>query len=730
MNRPTNILTSRSVWFVVLLLRMNCFIVASRPARSAASSVKNFHSRHDHGFSSWDVLKRSHPRIIGQKFRGLSVLRIRGGSTSASITNIAANQPAKRSKKKSSASNNKQPANDIFQLIPISKDNKSTNTNSNILQVQAVLSARVISYSTVARFVLGILAALFLQQCRQTVGIPRRQAIWTYLKNHNLLDGAALAVVPSDFDPSHLESFLAVALAKAANDILPPSAMPQGRPLFGAIVASVAFILGTVLLPHWILAVQVWFDYQEQPPPQQKQSSSSSSETSNLLSTATAVLVSNSDSVGSNGNTQKHQALSKLHPTSLRAQMEHNVPPFYFEHSHKRYYFDPATNQCWEGGPNLKLSISHLMQLATTTKPDKSSKVKVNANSNSNSEDGSNVKFVGILNKPSQLLHAQDRWYAYNHQTSVPIPTIVQALWERLKSPLVVVQLIGKAMAVLEEGKGAFFSLGQTVFQHYHNARKSILASRTLQQDVAGLAKEFATTPIWIYRNARWKKLVASDLLPGDLFLLSSPSSSSTESTNVIPVDALLVDGVCVTMEAVLTGESVPQTKIPVESTTPEWRHVLDMAGTHRSAVLFAGTTLLHCAPPAVDRMPTKRRKNGPPSGVLCLALRTGSYSSKGELISTLATSRTQAGAATISNPQFDQDALRLIIAMSVVSVLACVSLFWQSTSDTISIPTKRISGFRRTIQCTRIATACIPSDLPLALSAVVQSCELMAEIV
>ena len=721
-------LSGRSVWFVfLLLLRWNCFISASQPASSsAASSVKIFPSHRGHIFSSRYHLpiKGPPPRIIGQRIHGLSVFRIRGGSTSTNDT--AATQPSKRSKKKSSSSSKKQQRantkDDIFQLIPISNDNKRTNTNNNNnIQVQAVLLARVVSYKTLARIVLGILAATFLRQCLQTVGIPRRQAIWTYLKDHNLLleEDAVSAVVPSGFVPSHLESFLAVALAKAANDILPPSAMPQGRPLLGAIVASVAFVLGTILLPHWILAVQVWFDYHKQP---QQQEQPSSSKSSNLLSSATAVLISNSDSINKNGNTQDHQALSKLYPTSLRAQMEHDMPPFYFEHSHKRYYFDPTTNQCWEGGPNLQLSISRLIQLATTTKTEKSSKSK--SNSNSNNEDSSNVKFVGILNKPSQLLHAQDRWYAYNHQTSVPIPTIIQALWERLKSPLVVVQLLGKSMAVLEEGKGAFFSLGQTIFQHYHNARKSILASRTLQQDVAGLAEEFATAPIWIYRNAHWKKLVASDLLPGDLFLLASPSPASRESTSVIPVDALLVDGVCVTMEAVLTGESVPQTKMPLESTTREWLQVLDMTGTHRSAVLFAGTTLLHCAPPPVDRLPTKRRKKGPPPGVLCLALRTGSYSSKGELISTLTTSRTQAGAATISNPQFDQDALRLITAMSVVSFLACASLFWQPTSGTIGAPTTRISGFRRTIQCTRIATACIPSDLPLALSAVVQSCE------
>ena len=709
------------LWFL-LLWRLRCSIVGATKATSSASTrifsdhhyapskrrlrVSNLSQNNDKPISDVAATK-----TIRQE---MSLLRIRGGSTTSN-----ANATQKRSRKQSSVTKKRSSSakprslhdnSSIFQLRPVSDHD---------IRVQAILSDRIMSWKTLGRILLGILAASFLQRCGQTAGMPRRQAIWSYLKESNLLEGSTAdtpPIAPPDFQPSPLDCFLAKTLAKAANDLIPPSAMPQGRPLLGAILTSVAFILCTVLLPHWVLSVQVWFDYhQQQLPNNSNQRQSSSGKPS-----PTAVLIHVNHNQN-NPQDQQDQALCKLYPTSLRAQLEQDMPPFYFEHGHRRYYFDPATNQCWEGGPNLHLSVSILMQQSRRSSA-KSKSTNQKQQSTTNNDKGGSSKFVGLLNKPSQLLHAQDRWYAYNHQTSVPIPTIVQALWERLKSPLVVVQLIGKAMAVLEEGKGAFLSLGQTVFQHYHNARKSILASRTLQQDVAGLAEEFATTPVWIYRNAHWKQLVASDLLPGDLFLLPPPShSSSTENDKVVPVDALLLDGLCVTMEAVLTGESVPQTKMPLESTTPEWNQTLDMEGAHRSAVLFAGTTLLHCAPPLGQK---PNGKSGPPPGVLCLALRTGSYSSKGELISALASSRTLSGAATISNPQFDKDALRLITAMSIVTLLACTSLFWKPAGGDAGVPRKTISGFRRTIQCTRIATACIPSDLPLALSAVVQSCK------
>ena len=50
-------------------------------------------------------------------------------------------------------------------------------------------------------------------------------------------------------------------------------------------------------------------------------------------------------------------------------------------------------------------------------------------------------------------------------------------------------------------------------------------------------------------------KLIQNELVPGDLFEVDP-------SLNVIPCDALLVNGECVVNESMLTGESVPVSKI------------------------------------------------------------------------------------------------------------------------------------------------------------------------
>jgi hypothetical protein len=562
--------------------------VASRRASSSAAANYRRHA----GLSQ---LNRRALRQATTKTLHLDVLvlnTLRGGSTSKTppdeVTKAAkatTKSAKKKGEKKQKSSPSKKPATSskvakLFELNRMAADAVITSTAPS-LQVEALLTNRYVSLKWLARFVLGAMTLWQLQACRDSAGIPRRQAIWSILQDAKLVPERSS---PTSFQPTPLDTFLAVTLARVSRDMLPPSSMPSGGPLLGAMIAGLAFVFVTILLPHWFHKVHVWYDYQQHIGP-----------TDSLTPTAVLIVSNHSTKLSFQG--RANRIVCQLHGTSLQSRLEHNLPPYYIEHLHRRYYCDPASNnQCWEGGPNWnQLSVGELMEQAKKKK-----------------KTNSQYNYVGLLQAPSQLVHAQERWYPYNHQTSVPIPSLAQALWERLQSPLVVAQLIGKAIAVLEEGKAAVWSFAMTLFQHYNNARASIQSSKRLQQDVAGLAQEFSKLPVWIYRGAMWKLMETSDLLPGDLFWISSQKSSlETDSTSsgkqrgassalkqsnnvMVPVDALLLEGVCVTMEAVLTGESVPQTKMPIDSTSAQWNQTLDMAGVHRQAVLFAGTTLIH----------------------------------------------------------------------------------------------------------------------------------------
>jgi magnesium-transporting ATPase (P-type) len=331
---------------------------------------------------------------------------------------------------------------------------------------------------------------------------------------------------------------------------------------------------------------------------------------------------------------------------------------------------------------------------------------------------------------------------------------------------------MGRLLTALEEDLGnSMLGLGMTLIYHYMNARKSIVAARELTREVQDNVADAAGMTVWVLRpkltankkkNRRkrksWVKLKSSDLLPGDVFLIPSSSAPSLDASMnltfiknkhnnaVMPVDALLLDGTCICDEVVLTGESVPQCKVPLDpeddtdlqNKDPDntFDHVtrLDMLGSHRGSVLFAGTTLMHCTNKA-SRVTTDEETDSkwpkellPGNGsdeapIKFLALRTGSYSSRGELLRAL--SKSNNGVGSISNAETERDALRLIFTLSLFAVAACISLFVPVKALDGSPKRPPISVFRKIVQCTRIVISSIPSELPLALSSVAHACSL-----
>lgn len=100
------------------------------------------------------------------------------------------------------------------------------------------------------------------------------------------------------------------------------------------------------------------------------------------------------------------------------------------------------------------------------------------------------------------------------------------------------------------------------------------------------------------------------EVVPGDVLLLPATGGVMMEC------DAVLVEGSCVVNEAMLTGESIPVTKIPVPDEDSQ-KFVYDLQRQH---IVFCGTELL---------------QGKPESGVYCKAvvIRTGFMTTKGELV-------------------------------------------------------------------------------------------------
>jgi len=353
---------------------------------------------------------------------------------------------------------------------------------------------------------------------------------------------------------------------------------------------------------------------------------------------------------------------------------------YYFELNNSRYYYDPSQSQCIvSGGPTLhKAPLSRLQDTAS----------------------------LGLQSN-AQLEYAQERYLPYA-DISIPVPSLRDAFVQRLTSPLISLQLLGKLLSLVEEESigRALVNLVRLAFQHLSDANRSIATAKHLAEEVKELDKSSddanEASRFWALRpveseegetvNTDWTQVSPKELLPGDLFVIAPADSKQHGSSLPIPVDALLLDGTCVTEEAALTGESVPQAKVPLEFTadseTVNDCTKLDMSGIHRNSCIFSGTKLLYsstCDEDTADDSSLSTRFDLPPlpftnDPALFLALRSGAYSSRGEIIQSLLKSRAN---TSISGRKSDAESMKLIGSLALFAIGACVFLLLENTSDT-----------------------------------------------
>lgn len=160
-----------------------------------------------------------------------------------------------------------------------------------------------------------------------------------------------------------------------------------------------------------------------------------------------------------------------------------------------------------------------------------------------------------------------------------------------------------------------------------------------------------------VLRDGFWSYIESGDLVPGDIYEITDPNLAQ------FPSDSLLLSGDCIVNESMLTGESVPVSKVPATDETLRDMNlgasqVMPEIGRH---FLFCGTKIIRARRPQDDR--------NEEAVALAMVVRTGFDTTKGALVRSMLFPKP-------SGFKFYRDSFRYISVMGCVALVGFIASF------------------------------------------------------
>ncbi|KAI7829103.1 hypothetical protein BX661DRAFT_181378 [Kickxella alabastrina] len=212
-----------------------------------------------------------------------------------------------------------------------------------------------------------------------------------------------------------------------------------------------------------------------------------------------------------------------------------------------------------------------------------------------------------------------------------------------------------------------------------------------------------------ILRDGTWRDGSAEELLPGDVFEVTS-------GMYILPCDAVLLEGDCIVNESMLTGESVPVAKVPVvPAVFGKMRLASSTFGSEIAKhVLFSGTRLVRVKKTGLGfggmrwleldhQQQQKQPMTGTPARATAMVLRTGFNTTKGALIRSILFPRP-------NKFKFYEDSFRFIGILAVIAAFG----FLASIGNFLRLG---LSAHIITVRALDLITVVVPPALPATMS-------------
>ncbi|KAI8804374.1 hypothetical protein BJ742DRAFT_825014 [Cladochytrium replicatum] len=237
------------------------------------------------------------------------------------------------------------------------------------------------------------------------------------------------------------------------------------------------------------------------------------------------------------------------------------------------------------------------------------------------------------------------------------------------------------------------------------------------------------TCKVRVWRNKQWVWLDSEDVVPGDILELSLATGASAmfngvpNITNIVPCDAILLDGDCIVNESMLTGESVPVSKVSISDEdlqTLDFSNEDPISSSRVSRFfLFSGTKIIRVRPGQrhsslprnydsdaalnFSRASSSSAPQAPPPGALVMVVRVGFGTTKGSLVRSMLFPKP-------NDFKFYRDSFKFI------GVLACVSAvgFVFASANFLALGVSWWTIVRRALD---LVTIVVPPALPATMA-------------